>query len=123
MHTKEEKKSWRTEKDEKMMQMKTPRVSVPQFGGWDKYPAPPASEGGYTVVFTKARADRQHQKTDLTEVKRQSLENQNLINNNKHKHKKHDHHRHHHHEDEEPVPAMVSHKHPFIFLFSYPCMQ
>ncbi|KAI9114244.1 hypothetical protein K1719_014894 [Acacia pycnantha] len=88
---------------------KGPRASVPQFGGWDqKKKGASEADLGYTVVFTKARADRQHQKNDLTDVKRQShqqlkehlLHHQDNLpsNNNKpkahhkspHHHKKHD---------------------------------
>ncbi|KAE9606277.1 hypothetical protein Lal_00025023 [Lupinus albus] len=48
-------------------------TSVPQFGGWDQ------NAGGatdYSMVFTQARANKKHMKSDLTEVKRISLGNE-----------------------------------------------
>ncbi|KAK4607445.1 hypothetical protein RGQ29_001332 [Quercus rubra] len=58
-------------------------LSVPEFGGWDKQaPASP----NYSVVFSQARANRKHLKTDLSDL-RSNLENEReLINAN------HDHH-------------------------------
>lgn len=66
-------------------------LSVPEFGGWDKQaPASP----NYSVVFSQARANRKHLKTDLSDL-RSNLENEReLINAN-----------HDHHQDD---PVMVS---------------
>ncbi|KAF7815610.1 RIN4, pathogenic type III effector avirulence factor Avr cleavage site [Senna tora] len=98
------------------------RMSVPQFGGWDQHEA--GIESGYTVVFTKARADRLNQKTDLTEVKRQSLDHKSQsttptnkkdhngggARNNNDKKKKHGGyppapHQYYHDDDDQPPPA------------------
>ncbi|XP_040991092.1 uncharacterized protein LOC121238320 [Juglans microcarpa x Juglans regia] len=45
-------------------------MSVPQFGGWD-HTAPGATD--YSVVFSRARANRKQKKTDLTDFKRNSI--------------------------------------------------
>ncbi|XP_050941071.1 uncharacterized protein LOC127149481 isoform X1 [Cucumis melo] len=73
--------------------------SVPEFGGWD-HNAPGASN--YSVVFTRARADRKQQKTDLTEFKKTSLGNERELMeamDKSHCHQKHRHHRHRHHHE------------------------
>ncbi|XP_062082271.1 uncharacterized protein LOC133788707 isoform X1 [Humulus lupulus] len=46
-------------------------MSIPQFGGWDQ-------KGGtdYSMVFSRARANRKQQKMDLSEFKRSSLGNE-----------------------------------------------
>ncbi|XP_050283501.1 uncharacterized protein LOC126723756 [Quercus robur] len=63
-------------------------VTVPEFGGWDK--KAPVSPN-YSVVFSQARANRKHLKTDLSDL-RSNLENEReLINANHH---------HHHHQDD-----------------------
>ncbi|XP_028803963.1 putative eggshell protein [Neltuma alba] len=85
----------------RMQKKGRPRMSVPQFGGWDQNGGADVSSG-YTVVFSKARADRQHQKTDLSEVKRQThqLQDHHHLhhdNNNLPKNQAHHHHHHHHH--------------------------
>ncbi|XP_004491234.1 uncharacterized protein [Cicer arietinum] len=49
------------------------KSSVPQFGGWDQK-APGATD--YSMVFTQARENKKHQKTDLTQVKRNSIGNE-----------------------------------------------
>lgn len=41
---------------------------MPQFGGWDQN-EPGATDYSYTVVFTQARENKKHQKTNLTEIK------------------------------------------------------
>jgi len=45
-------------------------MSVPQFGGWD-HKAPGATD--YSMVFSRARANRKQHKTDLSDFKRASL--------------------------------------------------
>lgn len=92
------------------MQRKGTRISVPQFGGWDQKGGGASSDGsaGYTMVFTKARADRQHLKNDFSEVKRQAHQLQdlhqyhhgNLPGNKKHKTHHLPHHKKHKSEDE-----------------------
>lgn len=57
-------------------------TSVPQFGGWDQ--KAPGAATDYSMVFTKARATKKQQKTDLTEVKRGSLGNERELLNNNH---------------------------------------
>ncbi|XP_054790642.1 uncharacterized protein LOC129296068 [Prosopis cineraria] len=92
---------------------KGPRMSVPQFGGWDQNGGAEVSSG-YTVVFTKARADRQHHKTDLSDIKRQSqLQDHHHHhhddipkNHHHHHHNKHD--RHHHGTPEERPSASAT---------------
>ncbi|GMN23615.1 hypothetical protein TIFTF001_043701 [Ficus carica] len=55
------------------VQVKNGRMSVPQFGGWEH-----KNPGGtdYSMVFSRARANRKQQKTDLSEFKRNSLGNE-----------------------------------------------
>ncbi|XP_019434717.1 PREDICTED: uncharacterized protein LOC109341290 isoform X2 [Lupinus angustifolius] len=65
-------------------------TSVPQFGGWDQN-APGATN--YSMVFTQARANKKHMKTDLTEIKRNSLGKEHDFVNTK---RGHSHHAHHH---------------------------
>ncbi|XP_061372563.1 uncharacterized protein LOC133315034 [Gastrolobium bilobum] len=69
-------------------------TSVPQFGGWDQK-APGATD--YSMVFTQARVNKKHQKTDLTEIKHNSLGNERDFVNAKHAHHAHGHHGHHGH--------------------------
>lgn len=45
-------------------------MSVPQFGGWD-HKAAGATD--YSMVFSRARANRKQHKTDLSDFKRASL--------------------------------------------------
>ena len=63
------------------LQKKAARMSVPQFGGWDQKAPGPTN---YSVVFSQARANKKHQKTDLTEVKRNSLGNEQEVGNSPH---------------------------------------
>ncbi|OIW02807.1 hypothetical protein TanjilG_29583 [Lupinus angustifolius] len=79
---------------------KKPITSVPQFGGWDQNAA---GATDYSMVFTQARANKKHMKTDLTEVKRISLGNEHDFvktkrghSNLRHAHSLPHHHRHHH---------------------------
>ncbi|KAF4355863.1 uncharacterized protein LOC115718656 [Cannabis sativa] len=46
-------------------------MSIPQFGGWEQ-------KGGtdYSMVFSRARANRKQQKMDFSEFKRSSLGNE-----------------------------------------------
>ncbi|TKY71486.1 Pathogenic type III effector avirulence factor Avr cleavage site [Spatholobus suberectus] len=71
-------------------------MSVPQFGGWDQK-APGATN--YSMVFTQARANKKHQKTNLTEIKRKSLGNEGDFVKANHGHAHHHHVRGHAHED------------------------
>ncbi|RDY08648.1 Dihydropyrimidinase, partial [Mucuna pruriens] len=71
---------------------RSPMMSVPQFGGWDQH-APGATD--YSVMFTKARANKKHQKTNLTEIGSKGLENEGDFVNAKHAQPHH--HAHHHH--------------------------
>ena len=48
-------------------------MSVPQFGGWD-HKGPGGTD--YSMVFSRARANRKQKKTDLSEFKRSSLGNE-----------------------------------------------
>lgn len=63
-------------------------IIVPQFGGWDQK-APGATD--YSMVFTQARAKKKNQKTDLTEVKRHSLGNEQEFVHANHGHAHHAH--------------------------------
>lgn len=45
-------------------------MSVPEFGGWDQK-APGTTD--YSMVFTQARANKKQQKTNLTEIKADSV--------------------------------------------------
>ena len=65
------------------VQKKPAMTSVPQFGGWDQK-GPGATN--YSMVFTQARANKKHMKTDLTEVKRSSLGNDGDFVNASHGH-------------------------------------
>ncbi|KAJ7963529.1 RIN4, pathogenic type III effector avirulence factor Avr cleavage site [Quillaja saponaria] len=56
-----------------MHPQKNGRMSVPEFGGWD-HKAPGATD--YSMVFSRARANKKQQKTDLTDVKPASLGNE-----------------------------------------------
>jgi hypothetical protein len=67
-------------------------MSVPQFGGWD-HKAAGATD--YSMVFSRARANRKQLKTDLTDFKRASLGNERELMNAAA----------HHHQDD---PVMVS---------------
>ncbi|TKY57131.1 Pathogenic type III effector avirulence factor Avr cleavage site [Spatholobus suberectus] len=79
-------------------------MSVPQFGGWDQK-APGATD--YSMVFTQARENKKHQKTNLTEIRRKSLGSEGDFVNANHGHAHHHHfcgHAHHHaHAHEDPV--------------------
>ncbi|KAL9678492.1 hypothetical protein QQ045_016336 [Rhodiola kirilowii] len=79
------------------------RMSVPQFGSWENQgggggggPNNPAD--GYTMVFTKARADRKEQKAKPVPA---HLGTSNDDNNNppkpQHRHHRHGHHHHRNH--------------------------
>ncbi|EXB80475.1 hypothetical protein L484_001258 [Morus notabilis] len=48
-------------------------MSVPQFGGWE-HKSPGRTD--YSMVFSRARANRKQKKTDLSEFKRSSLGNE-----------------------------------------------
>ncbi|KAK7331733.1 hypothetical protein VNO80_28471 [Phaseolus coccineus] len=56
-------------------------MSVPQFGGWDQS-APGATD--YSMVFTQARANKKHQKTNITEIRPVILENEGGFSNSNH---------------------------------------
>ncbi|KAL5580334.1 hypothetical protein UlMin_012776 [Ulmus minor] len=56
-------------------------MSVPQFGGWD-HKGPGATN--YSMVFSQARANRKHQKNELTKFKRSSLGNERELINAQH---------------------------------------
>ncbi|KAL2316887.1 hypothetical protein Fmac_030763 [Flemingia macrophylla] len=56
-------------------------ISVPQFGGWDQN-SPEANN--YTVMFTKARAMKKHQKNCLIEIRHINLDEGNFANANNH---------------------------------------
>lgn len=45
-------------------------MSVPQFGGWDHKGAT-----DYSMVFSRARANKKQQRNDVTELKRAKLGN------------------------------------------------
>lgn len=97
------------------MQKKPTMTSVPQFGGWDQN-APGATD--YSMVFSQARANKKYQKTDLTDVKRNSLGNERDFVNANHGHG----HVHvHDHAHDDPV-VMVRLFSCFLFwLHSYLC--
>ncbi|XP_022985819.1 dendritic arbor reduction protein 1 isoform X1 [Cucurbita maxima] len=91
--------------------------SVPEFGGWDNN-TPDASN--YSVVFSRARANKKQQKTDLTEFKRASLGNEKELmaiadkhdRHHQHHHRRehrhqHHHHRHHPHHGQLPADGAV----------------
>ncbi|XP_058743091.1 uncharacterized protein LOC131615918 [Vicia villosa] len=84
------------------------KTSVPQFGGWDQK-AIGATD--YSMVFTQARANKKHQKTDLTEVKRGSIGNERDFakTNHGHAHPAHGHHVHH---ARDLAKAKHGHTHP-----------
>lgn len=56
-------------------------MSVPQFGGWDQK-APGATD--YSVVFSRARANRKQQKANLSDFKRVSIGNEKELINGAH---------------------------------------
>ncbi|KAI4305907.1 hypothetical protein L6164_029236 [Bauhinia variegata] len=66
------------------------RMSVPQFGGWDQ---DAAGFTDYSMVFTKARENKKHQKTDISEVRKMSIEKDQEFMNGKYQ-KSHHHHAH-----------------------------
>jgi len=77
-------------------------VIVPQFGGWDQT-APGTTD--YSMVFTQARANKKHQKTNITEIKPIKIENEGGSSNSNHG-RPHHHvrgHAHGHHDHEDPV--------------------
>lgn len=59
----------------------TPVMSVPQFGGWDQR-AP--GDTDYSMVFTQARANKKHQKTNITEIKPVIVGNEGVFSNSNH---------------------------------------
>lgn len=61
---------------------KKPKMSVPQFGGWEK--KAPGVPTDYSMVFSQARANKKTQKEDLTEVKRLSVGNERPPSNANH---------------------------------------
>ncbi|KAK7386153.1 hypothetical protein VNO78_26175 [Psophocarpus tetragonolobus] len=76
-------------------------MSVPQFGAWDQNAA---GTTDYTVMFTKARANKRQQKTNPTEIRRRSLGSERDFVNVSH----------HAHTPPHHVRSHTHHEHPIV---------
>lgn len=63
-----------------MQQKPVTKMSVPQFGGWEHKPHGVPTD--YSMVFNMARENKKNHKTDLTEVKRLSVGNDQRVASN-----------------------------------------
>jgi hypothetical protein len=62
------------------MQKRSYKTSVPQFGGWENKPKGVPTD--YSMVFNQARENKKNHKTDVLEVRRLSVGNDQRVASN-----------------------------------------